>query len=96
MAKKTTYANIRKIDPVKFFDLESTMRMLYDHGNLFAGCEESYQTVSDVESVKKTVPSGRKAKTKAKVAEATATAVIPTKRKTRPVGSLIVSTKPQN
>lgn len=32
MVKKTTYATIKKIDPIKFFDLESTMRMLYDHG----------------------------------------------------------------
>ena len=32
MAKKTTYATIKRIDPIKFFDLESTMRMLYDHG----------------------------------------------------------------
>ena len=34
LMKKTTYEEIRKIDPVKFMDLESTMRMLYDHGNM--------------------------------------------------------------
>ena len=33
MAKKVTYAAIYKIDPVKFSDLEPTMRMLYDHGD---------------------------------------------------------------
>ena len=27
-----TYEQIRRIDPIRFHDLESTMRMLYDHG----------------------------------------------------------------
>lgn len=34
ITKKTTYEEVRKIDPSKFIDLESTMRMLYDHGNM--------------------------------------------------------------
>ena len=34
LLRKTTYEEIRKIDPIKFMDLESTMRMLYDHGNM--------------------------------------------------------------
>ena len=34
ITKKTTYEEIRKIDPFKFVDLEATMRMLYDHGNM--------------------------------------------------------------
>jgi len=32
MRKKVTYEQIRKIDPFRFFDLEVTMKMLYDHG----------------------------------------------------------------
>ena len=36
MAKKTTYMSIKRIDPIKFSDLESTMRMLYDHGKMQA------------------------------------------------------------
>lgn len=32
--KKTTYEEIRRMDPNKFMDLEATMRMLYDHGNM--------------------------------------------------------------
>ena len=32
--KKTTYDEIRRMDPTKFMDLEATMRMLYDHGNM--------------------------------------------------------------
>lgn len=34
MSRQTTYEEIRRIDPAKFADLESTMRMLYDHGNM--------------------------------------------------------------
>ena len=34
LMKKTTYEEIRRIDPVKFMDLEATMRMLYDHGDM--------------------------------------------------------------
>lgn len=34
MRKRVTYEQIRRIDPEKFHDLESTMRMLYDHGNM--------------------------------------------------------------
>lgn len=29
-----TYEDIRKVDPIKFSDLEITMRMLYDHGDM--------------------------------------------------------------
>jgi hypothetical protein len=36
MRKRVTYEQIRKIDPEKFSDLESTMKMLYDHGPLGA------------------------------------------------------------
>ena len=32
MRKQVTYEQIRKIDPQRFSDLESTMKMLYDHG----------------------------------------------------------------
>ena len=32
--KRTTYEEIRRIDPSKFMDLEATMRMLYDHGDM--------------------------------------------------------------
>lgn len=32
---KVSYEQIRKIDPVRFQDLESTMRMLFDHGSVF-------------------------------------------------------------
>lgn len=34
MSYKVTYEEIRKIDPIRFNDLESTMRLLYDHGGL--------------------------------------------------------------
>lgn len=34
LMKKTTYEEIRRIDPNKFMDLEATMRMLYDHGDM--------------------------------------------------------------
>ena len=34
LTRKTTYEDIRRIDPNKFADLEHTMRMLYDHGNM--------------------------------------------------------------
>ena len=34
LMKKTTYEEIRRIDPSKFMDLEATMRMLYDHGDM--------------------------------------------------------------
>ena len=34
MARQVTYEEIRKVDPIKFNDLEATMRMLYDHGNM--------------------------------------------------------------
>lgn len=34
ISKKTTYEEIRRIDPHKFADLEATMRMLFDHGNM--------------------------------------------------------------
>lgn len=32
LRKKVTYEQIRRIDPSRFHDLESTMKMLYDHG----------------------------------------------------------------
>ena len=32
--KKATYEEIRRMEPNKFMDLEATMRMLYDHGNM--------------------------------------------------------------
>lgn len=32
--RRVTYEEIRKVDPVKFSDLEVTMRMLYDHGDM--------------------------------------------------------------
>lgn len=35
MKRKITYEQIRRLDPPRFSDLESTMRMLYDHGTLF-------------------------------------------------------------
>ena len=34
LLRKITYEEIRRIDPVKFVDLETTMRMLYDHGDM--------------------------------------------------------------
>lgn len=34
MQRKVTYKDILKIDPARFDDLEQTMRMLYDHGEL--------------------------------------------------------------
>ena len=34
LMKRTTYEEIRRIDPSKFMDLEATMRMLYDHGDM--------------------------------------------------------------
>jgi len=34
LMRKTTYEDIRRIDPSKFMDLEVTMRMLYDHGDM--------------------------------------------------------------
>lgn len=36
MRKRVCYEQIRKIDPEKFHDLETTMKMLYDHGPLGA------------------------------------------------------------
>ena len=40
------YEDIRKIDPVKFVDLEATMRMLYDHGNMtFEGPPQSISNI---------------------------------------------------
>jgi hypothetical protein len=32
MKKRVTYEQIKKIDPVRFGDLEPTMKMLFDHG----------------------------------------------------------------
>ena len=55
MAKKVTYAAIYKIDPVKFSDLESTMRMLYDHGDKLAD-NYSSPTVSIVSSAQGVSP----------------------------------------
>ena len=46
LMKKTTYEEIRKIDPVKFVDLESTMRMLYDHGNMTFDDSHTITTIS--------------------------------------------------
>jgi hypothetical protein len=37
LARKVTYEEIRRIDPVKFIDLEMTMRMLYDHSSIGGG-----------------------------------------------------------
>lgn len=34
MQRKVNYKDILKIDPDRFDDLEQTMRMLYDHGEL--------------------------------------------------------------
>lgn len=34
LQKKTTYEEISRKDQGKFADLEATMRMLYDHGNM--------------------------------------------------------------
>ena len=46
LAKKIVYEDIRKIDPVKFVDLEATMRMLYDHGNMtFEGPPQSISSI---------------------------------------------------
>ena len=35
MNKRVTYEQIRKIDASRFYDLESTMRMLFDHGTSY-------------------------------------------------------------
>ena len=43
---KTTYEEIRKIDPIKFMDLEATMRMLYDHGNMTFDDSQPVNTIS--------------------------------------------------
>lgn len=43
--KKTTYEEIRRIDPIKFMDLEATMRMLYDHGDMTF---EDSQTINSI------------------------------------------------
>ena len=46
--KKTTYEEIRRIDPNKFMDLESTMRMLYDHGDMTFEDHNSSQTMNSI------------------------------------------------
>ena len=43
---KTTYEDIRKIDPAKFQDLEATMRMLYDHGNMTFDDSRTLNTIT--------------------------------------------------
>lgn len=65
MRRKLTYDQIRRLDPSRFSDLESTMRMLYDHGNMsaaeegdtvsehFSEPEKSEQIVPEIKSVKK-------------------------------------------
>ena len=45
MRKKVTYDQIRRIDPEKFSDLEQTMRMLYDHGNMQISEGTDYEPV---------------------------------------------------
>ena len=39
MRKKITYDQIKRLDPQRFADLESTMQMLYDHGSDFQSKE---------------------------------------------------------
>ena len=75
MTKKTTYASIRKLDQAKFGDLESTMRMLYDHGSV-PPSEDGGQSV-DLGSV---------ASCNAELSnnQAASKRSMPTKRKTRP------------
>ena len=59
MTKKTTYAAIRKLDQGKFADLESTMRMLYDHGSVLVSDDDRQS--ADVESVASAEPANNKA-----------------------------------
>ena len=35
MNKRVTYEQIRKVDATRYNDLESTMRMLFDHGSSY-------------------------------------------------------------
>lgn len=81
MAKKVTYAAIYKIDPAKFSDLESTMRMLYDHGDKPAD-ENSSPTVSIVSSAPAVSP--RQQQTSSPKEKATkTTGQLPAKRKAK-------------
>lgn len=53
MRRKITYEQIRRIEPARFHDLESTMRMLYDHGNMSQNGDETLsENFSDDEAKK--------------------------------------------
>ena len=64
MRKKITYEQIRRIDQNRFSDLEATMRMLYDHGNINsteAANFENQITHTNASLKEPQRPSGRKA-----------------------------------
>ena len=47
MNKRVTYEQIRKIDASRFYDLESTMRMLFDHGNSYFNDQDNSSEVQN-------------------------------------------------
>ena len=94
ITKKTTYEEVRKIDPNKFIDLESTMRMLYDHGNMTF----EHSVIPELDSIPPTNASMREPK-RALVAGrgSRAAPAKPTtlKRKTRPDQAALKPPQPE-
>ena len=91
--KKTTYEEIRRMEPIKFMDLEATMRMLYDHGNMkFDSSSQSLEVLHTTNASMrepKRLPVASKAKRNEKV-----TATVGVKRNKRPE-SLVAKQPPQ-
>mmetsp|Transcript_29638 Transcript_29638/g.39412 ORF Transcript_29638/g.39412 Transcript_29638/m.39412 type:complete len:155 (-) Transcript_29638:2004-2468(-) len=78
------YEDIRRMDPVKFMDLEATMRMLYDHGNMkFDSSSHSLEVIHTTNASMRE-PKRLPAATKGKRAEKAAVSQVSAKRKARP------------
>ena len=93
LARKVTYEEIRRLDQSKFADLEMTMRMLYDHGNMkFDSSSQSLEVLHTTNASMrepKRLPVASKAKRNERV-----TATVGVKRNKRPE-SLVLKQPPQ-